>query len=139
MIQQFISEYGTQIIMAVLTAIAGALGLVFKNLYKRAADDKIKQAVAKTCVQAVEQLYQTLNGKQRYEKCTAAISDMLAEKGITISELEIRMLVEAAVGEFNRVFEGADQPAQEEEPAEEDGLLNAYDYDPDEDYIGGVG
>lgn len=119
MIQQFISEYGTQLIMAVLTAIAGALGLVFKNLYKRAADDKIKQAVAKTCVQAVEQLYQSYTGSERYEKCAAAISEMLGEKGITISELEIRMLVEAAVGEFNRVFEGADQPVVEEEQTEE--------------------
>lgn len=30
---------------------------------------------------------------------------MLAEKGITITEPELKMLVEAAVGEFNKVFE----------------------------------
>jgi hypothetical protein len=30
---------------------------------------------------------------------------MLAEKGITITDLELRVLVEAAVAEFNKAFE----------------------------------
>ena len=31
-------------------------------------------------------------------------SEMLAEKGITITELEMKVLLEAAVGEFNETF-----------------------------------
>ena len=30
---------------------------------------------------------------------------MLAEKGITITDLEMRMLIEAALAEFNKAFE----------------------------------
>ena len=34
-----------------------------------------------------------------------AASEMLVEKGITITELEMRMLIEAALAEFNKAFE----------------------------------
>ena len=33
-----------------------------------------------------------------------SVSEMLTEKGITITDLELKMLIEAAVGEFNEVF-----------------------------------
>ena len=103
-VKEFINEYGTQILMTILTAIAGALGIVAKNIYKRVADDKTKKAVAEICVKAVEQIYKDLTGSERYDKCVEAMSDMLEEKGISISDLEIKMLIESAVGEFNDVF-----------------------------------
>lgn len=101
---QFVNEYGTQIIMTVLTAIAGALGIIAKNIYKRIANDKTKKEVAEICVKAVEQIYKDATGSERYAECVAAMSDMLEEKGITITDLEIKMLIEATVGEFNDVF-----------------------------------
>ena len=33
-----------------------------------------------------------------------AASEMLGEKGITVSDLELRVLIEAAVAEFNEAF-----------------------------------
>ena len=104
MFAQFVSEYGNTILYAILTAIAGAFGMVIKNLYEKYINDKTKRAVAKTCVQAVEQIYSDLHGEAKYNKCVEAMSQMLAEKGIVITELEIKMLIEAAVGEFNKVF-----------------------------------
>lgn len=106
---QFINEYGTQILMTILTAIAGALGLVAKRIYKRVADDKTKKEVAEICVKAVEQIYKDATGSERYSECVAAMSDMLAEKGISITDLEIKMLIEATVGEFNDVFKDKDE------------------------------
>ena len=103
-LKEFINQYGMQIIYAVLTAIAGAIGIMCKNIYKRISEDKTKKTVAKTVVQAVEQLYKDLHGEEKYNKAVEALIEMLGEKGITISELEIKMLIEAAVGEFNNSF-----------------------------------
>lgn len=104
-IKLFISEYGTTILYAVLTALAGYIGIFVKKLYTKYVNDKTKQAVAKTVVQAVEQIYKDLHGEEKLNKALEAASEMLAEKGITITDLEMRMLIEAAVAEFNNAFE----------------------------------
>lgn len=104
-IKLFISEYGTTILYAILTALAGYIGIVAKRLYTKYVNDKTKQAVAKTVVQAVEQIYKDLHGEEKLNKALEAASEMLAEKGITITDLEMRMLIEAALAEFNRAFE----------------------------------
>ena len=104
-IKLFISEYGTTILYAVLTALAGYVGIFAKKLYTKYVNDKTKQAVAKTVVQAVEQIYKDLHGEEKLNKALEAASEMLAEKGITITDLEMRMLIEAALAEFNKAFE----------------------------------
>ena len=104
-IKLFISEYGTTILYAVLTALAGYIGIFAKKLYTKYVNDKTKQAVAKTVVQAVEQIYKDLHGEEKLNKALEAASEMLAEKGITITDLEMRMLIEAALAEFNKAFE----------------------------------
>lgn len=108
-IQEFINNYGTEILYAIFIAIAGYLGNVVKNLYQKYVNDSTKKAVVKTCVQAVEQLYQDLHGADKYDKVVESVTDMLNEKGITITDIEMKMLIEAAVGEFNNVFETADE------------------------------
>lgn len=117
-LKAFISDYGTTILYAVLTAIAGYLGVVVKRLYEKYINDKTKQAVAKTVVQAVEQIYKDLHGEDKLNKALESMSDMLAEKGIQITDLEMRMLIEAAIAEFNEAFkktESAESPEEAEE------------------------
>lgn len=101
---QFINEYGTTILYTILTALAGYIGIWVKSLYTKYINDKTKQDVVKTCVSAVEQLYKDLHGEEKYNKVVESVSEMLMEKGITITELELKMLIEASVGEFNKVF-----------------------------------
>lgn len=104
LLKEFINEYATTILYAIVTAIAGYIGIVVKNLYQKYVNDKTKKAVAKTVVNAVEQLYKDLHGQEKYDKAVEAMSQMLDEKGITISDIEIKMLIEAAVAEFNNSF-----------------------------------
>lgn len=111
MITEFINEYGTMILYTVLTAIAGYIGLWIKSLYTKYINDKTKKDVVETCVKAVEQLYKDLHGEEKYNEVVLSVSEMLAAKGIAITELEIKMLIEAAVGEFNNVFGSADNTA----------------------------
>ena len=102
--REFMNEYATTILYAIVTAIAGYIGIVLKNLYQKYVNDKTKKAVAKTVVNAVEQLYKDLHGQEKYDKAVEAMSQMLSDKGITISDIEIKMLIEAAVAEFNNSF-----------------------------------
>lgn len=85
----------------IATGVVGWVGVQVKNLAQKWLDTRTKREVAYTCVQAVEQIYKTLDGPEKKEKAVANISEMLAEKGIQITELEIEMLLEAAVKEFN--------------------------------------
>lgn len=104
MFVEFINEYGTTIIYALVTAIAGYIGIVIKNLYKRYVDDQAKKDVVKTVVQGIEQIYKDLHGEEKLNLAIQNATEMLAVKGITVTDLEIRMLIEAAVGEFNDAF-----------------------------------
>ncbi len=90
--------------VAAITALAGYIGVQLKNLFEKHVNTKIKKNVARTVVRAVEQLYQDLHGEDKYNKAVEALTEMLAEKGIAIGELEIRMLIESAVNEFNNTF-----------------------------------
>lgn len=100
----FINMYGVEILYAVVTAIAGYIGIVAKNLFTKYINDKTKTAVAKTAVQFVEQVYKDLHGEEKLNCALSAASEMLMEKGIATSDLELRYLIEAAVAEFNNAF-----------------------------------
>ncbi len=65
MFAEFIELYGLEIIMAVLTAVGTFFGFVFKKLYTRVVNDKIKQEVADLVVQGVEQMYKNLHGEEK--------------------------------------------------------------------------
>ena len=104
----FIQQYGATILYAVLTAVAGFLGAQAKRIYEKISNDKIKKDVAETVVKAVEQLYQDLHGEEKKQKAVEGIRQMLELKGIEIADLEIDMLIEAAVAEFNNVFNPAE-------------------------------
>ena len=100
----FISEYGSTILYTILTTVFAWLGVKIKMLADKYLNTKIKKDVAHTVVQAVEQLYKDLHGEEKLNKALSAASSMLAEKGITVTDLEMHMLIEAAVAEFNDAF-----------------------------------
>lgn len=104
MFVDFINQYGASILYTALTAIFGYVGIVVKSLYTKHINDKTKQAVVKTVVQGVEQMYKDLHGGEKLDKALEAASEMLTEKGITISGFELRMMIEAALAEFNGAF-----------------------------------
>ena len=105
MFVEFINQYGMEILYTVIMGIAGYIGIVIKNLVTKYINDKTKRDVAKTVVQFVEQVYKDLHGEEKLNAAFSAASEMLAEKGIHVNELEMKVLLEAAVCEFNKAFE----------------------------------
>ena len=100
MVKEFLAQYGMEIISTIVVAIMGFIGICIKNVIKKISDDKTKQHVCKTVVKAVEQMYSDLTGTEKYEKAVENITDMLTEKGISATELEVQMLIESCVKEM---------------------------------------
>lgn len=115
MFAEFISQYGMEILYTLVMAVAGYIGLQAKNLYQKYVNDQTKKDVAKTVVQGVEQIYKDLHGEEKLNKALEAASEMLGEKGITITEFEMKMLIEAAVGEFNDAFNKSESEVKDNE------------------------
>ena len=104
MFAEFINQYGMEILYTVIMAIAGYLGIVIKNLCTKYLNDKTKRDVAESAVQFVEQVYKDLHGEEKLNAALTTASEMLAEKGIFVTDLEMRVLLEAAVAKFNDAF-----------------------------------
>ena len=101
MVREFLTQYGMELVSTVVVAIMGFIGICIKNIIKKISDDRTKEQVCKTVVKAVEQMYSDLTGDERYEKAVESVSEMLEEKGIDATELEVKMLIESAVKEMN--------------------------------------
>lgn len=101
---ELFANFVMPVIFAALTGLAGYIGAQVKKLYEKYINDKTKRAVAQTCVKAVEQLYHDLGGPEKFKKAQEAVEEMLNEKGIPISELEMNLLIESVVSEFNYGF-----------------------------------
>ena len=104
MFAEIIKIYGTEIIGTLLLALAGIVANVARNMAAKYLNTKTKRTLAKVVVQFVEQVYKDLHGADKLNAALATLSELLAEKGITASEVEMIVLIEAAVGEFNAVF-----------------------------------
>ena len=91
MVKEFLAQYGMEIISTIVVAIMGFIGICIKNVIKKISDDKTKEQVCKTVVKAVEQMYSDLTGDERYEKAVESVSEMLEEKGIGATELEVKI------------------------------------------------
>ena len=98
---EIFATYVLPILAAAATALAGFIGAQLKGLYQKHINDKTKEAVVRTCVKAVEQLYHDLGGPEKLEKAREGVRQMLEEKGISISQLEMDLLIESVVAEFN--------------------------------------
>ena len=98
------NQYLTQIIFALILALAAFLGAQVKALYKKYVTTEIKQAVCRTAVRFVEQVYQDIHGPEKLAAAMAKASELLEGYGITITETELVAMLEAAVNEFNNAF-----------------------------------
>lgn len=100
--KEFITSYGLEIIATLLSAAVTALGAWIGRIYKNKVNDETKRKIVKTCCKAVEQLYKDLSGAEKYNKAVESIVEMLTEKGIKITDIEIKMLIEEVCADFTK-------------------------------------
>lgn len=116
----FLNDYG--ILSAIITAVASALGVLAKKIWDRTVGGKIKDEtkkdLAETVVKYVEQVYSDIHGEDKLNAALEAFSKMLSQKGIDISELEMRVYLEAALANFNGAFGKTAEYQEDNETAE---------------------
>lgn len=104
---EFIAPNIVEVIFTLLTAAATALGAWIGMMYKDKLKDETKRKIVKTACKAVKQIYKDLSGAEKYEKAVEAIVAMLNEKGITITDIEIKMLIEEVCADFTDAVKDA--------------------------------
>lgn len=103
-IKEFIADYGLALLYTLVTAVFGLLGMAAKSLLERWLGGKIKLDTVRAAVRAVEQVARDIHGEEKLERAKLYVTEVLNEKGIGITQLELELLIEAAVNEFNNAF-----------------------------------
>ena len=92
-----------QILVIVIGAVAGLVGMKVKNFYNQ---KEIKEAIENNkviigiAVDFAEQTYKALDGSERFEKAKDKAIAMMNERGIPVKEEEIDAMIEQAVLTF---------------------------------------
>lgn len=121
MLEEILYYYGNQILSAVMCALFGLIGYAIKRAFTNWADTDEKKNVAKNAAMFVEQTWKSIHGKDKLHKALEIAETMLSKKHIKFDADEMEILIEAAVGEFNKVFAKTESlpAAHEEEPSPE--------------------
>ena len=101
MLDYLLFSYGGEIVTLIVTAIFGTLGFAVKKLLT----DKDKERIARIAAACAEQVWKTIHGDEKMEKALEYAETLLAKKGIKFDSEEMKILIEAAVAEFNKAFE----------------------------------
>lgn len=94
-ISEFISQYGFAIIHSVFLSIVSYVSFSIKKILKKHVDDKTKKEIIVTVCVAINKLYPNLNNDEKFNKIIFNCEQILKEKGIIISDLELRMYIVA--------------------------------------------
>ena len=91
-------------VMTVVSAIVAYYIARFEKKAESSDEDKLKVEYARKVVNMVEQVYAALDGKKKKQKAVENLAEMLTNKGIPISKIELEVLIEDAVATFNEVW-----------------------------------
>ena len=109
MIKELMTQLTSNVIQVVLVLVFTYIGVAFKNLNKKYVDTETKSVIVKNCVRCVEQIYTDLHGDEKKKQCEQQIVQLLYEKGITITQHELDVMIEAAVHEMNNIIKKGDK------------------------------
>lgn len=99
---EILQPYLLEILVAILTGIASFIGMKIKKIYEEYVNTKVKKDVVDATVKYVEQIYKDVHGEEKLNKAKEKALEWLNEKGISISEVELEILIEASVNGFNQ-------------------------------------
>ena len=105
-------------LVTLVSAVFAFIGAQLKKKYQEKIDTEEKRHAVETCVNAAEMVYKDLNGDEKLAKVKENIVEWLNLKGISISEIELDMMIEAAVTNLNLDYLKGQKQKQLEEKAE---------------------
>ena len=105
-------------LVTLVSAVFAFIGTQLKKKYQEKIDTQEKRHAVETCVNAAEMVYKDLKGDEKLAKVKENIVEWLNLKGISISEIELDMMIEAAVTNLNLDYLKGQKQKQLEEKAE---------------------
>lgn len=84
-------------VASVIAVLLGVLATKIKTTYNDKVQDETVRTIVKSVVEWAQQVYQDCEGPKKLQKALEKASAILNEKGITISDEELNMLIESAV------------------------------------------
>ena len=91
-------------ILIIFTSIFSILGTYITKYFREITRNETIDRVIEDSVLYVEQVYKDIHGKDKLKKGIKRATDLLNEKGITITEKEIETLIESCVKSFQNEF-----------------------------------
>lgn len=117
-----------QILLPILATFLTGVCTYVANRLKKVYEEKVNTQIAKTVVEDavkfVEQVYTDLHGREKLEKATEQITEVLNAKGIALTEAEIYMLIESAVYGLNEGWFKDDTTPEIEDNTSADDKVN---------------
>ena len=104
-------------LVTIVSAVFAFIGAQLKKKYQEKIDTEEKRHAVETCVNAAEMVYKDLKGAEKLAKVKENIVEWLNLKGISISEIELDMMIEAAVTNLNLDYLKGQKQKQLEENA----------------------
>ena len=104
-------------LVTLVSAVFAFIGAQLKKKYQEKIDTEEKRHAVETCVNAAEMVYKDLKGAEKLAKVKENIVEWLNLKGISISEIELDMMIEAAVTNLNLDYLKGQKQKQLEEKA----------------------
>ena len=101
-INNFMHQYGDTMIYTILMAVISYLGVVLKKFIDNCYNILVRKEVINTVCKAVEQLYGNSSSEDKFNKAMNIAIDMLKEKGVSIGDLELKMMIECSVNSLEK-------------------------------------
>lgn len=89
-------------LVIIVGAIFGQVGLLAKEFF----DDATKRKIAEQTVSYVKQIGDSLGNEEKFDLAKDTFIVRMNEKGIKVTELEIKILIESAVAGFKQSWNG---------------------------------
>ena len=93
----FTKEYGLEIIHSIVMGILSYIVIDIKKVYKKYIQDKTKKDVVKMVCRYIDEVYPSTTGDEKLNLVFNSTKEILKEKGITISDLELKVLLHNSI------------------------------------------
>lgn len=98
--QEIITTYLIPALFTILTGVVAWLGNKIKSLIEEKVQNEKVKEIINDVVKYTEQTSKELTSTEKFNKAMEEASEWLNSKGITISEMELKIMIEAAVNAF---------------------------------------
>ncbi len=91
-------------VLSVVVALAGIIGVVLANHFRKDKETDTKYEVVLAVVLAVQQVYKNLDGESKYLEAVRWITERFKRLGLEVDPQEVDLMVEEAVKRFKLEF-----------------------------------